>query len=356
MLPLLRPGTRPSAALPLLLGLLIAAGCSSGRNAEDQSVSQTDAGSTSAGEGAADVEPRGTIGFSALTLKNPFFKIIADSMTEAGRKHGFEVVVNDAERDVNEQSKHVDNFIAQRVTAIVLNPADRVAIAPAIRKANDAGIPVFTCDLQCAAEDAEVAGHIGTDNYQGGRLAGKAMVEALGDAGGEVLILHFKQANSCVLRVQGFTDVINEHNKGRESGTIDIVAELEGGGLRDEGFKATADALQAHPDLRGIFAINDPSALGAWTALKQAGKTDQVTIIGFDGQLEGKHAILEGKIYADPIQFPEKMGHVTVESIVKYLEGEPYEKVQLIPTELYRQADAKKDPEPSEEPTTASET
>jgi ribose transport system substrate-binding protein len=147
------------------------------------------------------------------------------------------------------------------------------------------------------------------------------------------------------LRVEGFRKVIDAYNAGRDSGRIEIVAELEGGGLRDEGFRATSDALQAHPDLGGIFAINDPSALGAWTALQQAGKTDQVTLIGFDGQLEGKQAILEGKIYADPIQFPEKMGTVTVQNILKYLDGEPFEEVQLIPTVLYRQADAQQDPE-----------
>ena len=283
------------------------------------------------------------IGFSALTLKNPFFKIIADSITEAGQENGMDVIVNDAERDVNTQSKHIDNYIAQGVSAIIINPADRIAIGPAVRKANEAGIPVFTCDLQCVAEGAEVAGHIGTDNFQGGRLAGQAMVDALGEEGGQVLILHFKQANSCVLRVQGFMEVIAAHNKMPESGKVEVVAELEGGGLRDEGFRATSDALQAHPDLAGIFAINDPSALGAWTALKQADKDEQITIIGFDGQIEGKQAILDGKIYADPIQFPKQMGQVSVHNIIAHRQGKSFEKNTLIPTKIYKKADAEND-------------
>jgi ribose transport system substrate-binding protein len=145
------------------------------------------------------------------------------------------------------------------------------------------------------------------------------------------------------MRVKGFREVIERHNQGRESGRIEMVAELEGGGLQNEGFRATADSLQAHPDLAGIFAINDPSALGAARALKQANRQDQVKLIGFDGQLEGKQAIKEGKIYADPIQFPEKMGVVTVQNILRYLDGEPFETNQLIPTELYRRADALKD-------------
>ena len=69
---------------------------------------------------------RGTIGFSALTLKNPFFKIIADSLTAEAQRNGFHVIVSDAERDVQEQAKHVENFLAQKVTAIVLNPTDRI--------------------------------------------------------------------------------------------------------------------------------------------------------------------------------------------------------------------------------------
>lgn len=321
--------------------LLIAAGCGGGG-----ATPAPQAGPAGASREAEvpTAGSRGTIGFSALTLKNPFFKIIADSVTAEAQKHGFEVLINDAERDVNTQARHIDDYIAQQVTAIVINPADREAIGPAVIRANQAGIPVFTCDLECVSPGAEIAGHVGTDNFQGGRLAGEAMIDALGESGGKVLILHFAQANSCVMRVAGFREVIDAHNAGRESGTIDMF-ELEGGGLQDEGFRVTADALQAHSDLRGIFAINDPSGLGAWTALNQAGRAEQVVIVAFDGQLEGKQAIKEGKIYADPIQFPERMGVITVQNIVKYLDGEPFEENQLIPTVLYKQADAERDPE-----------
>lgn len=304
------------------------------------------AGLTAGCGGSTESKPqKKVIGFSALTLKNPFFKVIADALTAEAQKNGFDVIVNDAERDVSTQAKHIDNFITQGVTAIVINPADREAIGASIKKANAAGIPVFTCDLQCVAEGVEIAGHIGTDNLQGGRLAGQAMIEALGDAGGKVLILHYKPANSCVLRVQGFREVIDKHNEGRKQGRIEVVSELEGGGLRDEGHKATAAALQTHPDLAGIFAINDPSGLGAYKAVSEAKKQDQITIIGFDGQIEGKQAIKDGQFYADPIQFPKQMGVDTVRNIVKYLEGEDFEKVHLIPTKLYKKKDADADPD-----------
>ena len=159
------------------------------------------------------------------------------------------------------------------------------------------------------------------------------------------MVLDHKIANSCVLRVEGFKKVIDAHNEGRETGKIEIIAELPSGGDRKTGHDATADTLPAHPDLAGIFAINDPSAVGAYVALQEAGREKEVKIIGFDGQEEGKIAIKEGRIYADPIQFPDKMGVQIVQKVMDHLAGKPVEKVVLIPTSIYKKADAEKDPE-----------
>jgi ribose transport system substrate-binding protein len=147
-----------------------------------------------------------------------------------------------------------------------------------------------------------------------------------------------------LLRVKGFTEVIDAHNAS-STAKIEIVTELESGGAKDMGYKAAEDSLQAHPDLRGIFAINDPAALGARAALEKGNKTQQVQIVGFDGQPEGKQAIKEGKIYADPIQFPDKMGIQIVNAIISHSKGEELPPQMLIPTSLYRKADAEADPE-----------
>ena len=176
-------------------------------------------------------------------------------------------------------------------------------------EANEAGIPVFTADIACLEPEAKVVSHIATDNYGGGKQAGEAMIEALGEAGGKVVILDYEAGRVLHPPRQGLSsEVIDAHNESRENGKIEIVAELPGDGKNDEGYKAAEDALQAHPDLAGIFAINDPSALGAWAALEKAGKADQVKIVGFDGQPEGKQAIKDGKIFADPIQYPDQIG------------------------------------------------
>ncbi|MSR66075.1 MAG: sugar ABC transporter substrate-binding protein [Pedosphaera sp.] len=286
---------------------------------------------------------KGTIGVSLLTLDNPFFKIIGDNITAEARKRGYETIVVSAEKDVAKQGNQVKDFIVKRVSAIVLSPADAKSIVPIIQEANAAGVPVFTVDIPCNEPGVKIITQIATDNYGGGKEAGAALLEKLGQTGGKVAILHFKQAQSCILRVKGFREVIDAHNtKGKSK--IEIVAELESGGAKDIGYKAAEDALQAHPDLRGIFAINDPAALGARAALEKANKADQVILIGFDGMPEGKQAIKEGKIYADPIQFPDQMGVQIVDAIFRHSKGETLPPEILIPTRLYRKADADKDP------------
>ncbi len=285
----------------------------------------------------------GTIGLSVLTLTNPFFKVIADSMAEEAAKHGYDVIVTSGERDVARQQDQVKDFIVNNVSVIVLTPCDSKSIAPAIQEANEAGIPVFTADIACLARDAKVVSHIATDNYQGGQLAAQAMIEAL-DGKGKVAILDFPVVESVILRTNGFHDELAEANK-RSDVDITVVATLPGGGVKDEGYRAAQDLLQAHADLDGIFAINDPSALGAVAALEEAGKQDQVVVVGFDGQPEGKLAIKKGSIYADPVQFPDQIGAKTVEAIMDYLEGKEVPSEILIPTALYRKADAESDPE-----------
>ena len=293
---------------------------------------------------ATEAKSRGMIGVSLLTLDNPFFKVIGDNISSEGSKHGYETIVVSADKDVAKQGNQIKDFIVKKVSAIVLSPCDSKSIIPVIQEANAAGIPVFTVDIPCNEPGVKIVTQVATDNYGGGKEAATAMIEALGEAGGKIAVLHLKQAESCILRVKGFTEVINAHNAG-DKAKVDIVTELDSGGAKDMGYKAAEDAVQAHPDLRGIFAINDPAALGARAALEKAGKADQIVIVGFDGQPEGKQAIKDGRIYADPIQFPEKMGVQIVDAIVRHSKGETLPPEMLIPTSLYRKADAEKDPE-----------
>jgi ribose transport system substrate-binding protein len=320
------------ASIGALAWLVLAlSGC--GRNATERSMQRQ----------PESAPPAGTIGVSLLTLTNPFFQVIGDNITAEAKKHGYETIILSADEDVVKQGHQVNDFIVNRVSAIVLSPCQVDAIGPIIREANHAGIPVFTVDIPCRLPDVEIVCQIASDNYGGGRQAAEAMIEAL-EGSGKVAILHYAQAESCQLRVKGFQDAVSEHNA-KGGPQTEIAAILEGGGRKDIGAKATEDLLQSIPDIAGIFAINDPSALGALAAVERAGNADQIVLIGFDGQPDGKQAIKAGKIYGDPVQYPDQMGVEVVRAIVKHFKGEELEPEHLIPTTFYRQDDALQDPE-----------
>ena len=316
-------------------GLVV--GC--GSNAEKGTAAPASSAATPSASGDAS---RGTIGVSLLTLQNPFFQVIGDHIRDEAAKEGYEVVVLSADEDIVKQGNQVKDFIASGASAIVLSPCQVKAIGPIIREANQAGIPVFTVDIPSKLPDVEIVCQVASDNLGGGRQAGEAMIRALGAEGGKVAVLHFEQAESCQLRVQGFREVIDSHNGSGEP-RIEITGVYEGGGTKDRGGKVTEDLLQSTPDVRGIFAINDPSALGALAALEKAGKADQVVLIGFDGQPDGKMAIRDGKMYGDPVQFPDRMGVEVTKAIIRHFQGEAIPKELLIPTEFYDKAQAEKD-------------
>ena len=113
--------------------------------------------------------PRGTIGLSVLTLTNPFFTVIVDTMRKEAAREGYELMAVSGEFDVARQQSQVKDFIVRKVSAIVLTPCDSKAIGPSIREANEAGIPVFTADIGSLDPGARVVAHVATDNYQGGR-------------------------------------------------------------------------------------------------------------------------------------------------------------------------------------------
>jgi ribose transport system substrate-binding protein len=276
-------------------------------------------------------EVLGKIGVTCVDLTNPFFKLISNVMTEEAAKYGYEIVSLDGNNDPAKQNSQLYDFVAQDFDAIFLNPVDSRSAGEGVKRADEAGIPVFTFDIEVtdpAARDLVVS-HIGSDNFQGGQLAGESMMKVTGDRG-KIVLITYPEVTSCILRVDGF----KEHLK-RENSKLEIVSELSGKGTRNEGYAVATDILQAHPDIVGIFAINDPSGLGAYAAVKKADKTDQIHIVAFDASPAGKQAVFEKMIYDSPRQFPRKMASGTVEAFIKYLEGEEVPKRLFIACDHY---------------------
>ena len=311
--------------------------CMIGCHKDEPSTAPSGGGGTSA-TAPATAKPTLAIGVSVLTSSNPFFEHMSDAMVAEGKKQGYDVNITSGDNDPAKQKGEVDDFIVKKVSAIVLCPCDSRSVGTTIVEANNAGIPVFTADIANLDKTGKVVSHVATDNLAGGKLAGEAIVEALGGKG-KVAIIDHPEVESAMLRSKGFREVIAK-NPG-----ITIVGDLPGEGERDIAFKAAQDVLEKNPDLAGIFAINDPMALGTVAAIEKAGRTGKIKVISFDGDKEARQAVKDGKIYADVVQYPDKIGQLTIDHIADYLAGKAVDPQMLIPAGVYKKADADKDPQ-----------
>lgn len=263
--------------------------------------------------GCASRDSQKTIGVSLLTKEHVFYRDLEKGLRDTAAKHGFRLIVNSGDWDLAKHQAQIENFIVQRVDGIVVCPVDSKGIAPAIEKANAAGIPVFTADIR--VENAPVVSQIASDNVAGGRLAAKHMARLLGGRG-EVAIIDQPMTQTATERVQGFLEIIAMHP------AIRVVARLNGDGVRDKAMKAAEDLLQGYPNLSGIFGINDDSSLGALAAVEAAGR-EHIVIIGYDGIPEARQAIARGSaLKLDVVQYPLEIGRITIETIARHLAGE----------------------------------
>ena len=277
-----------------------------------------------------------TIGVSIQNREAQFYQDMESGMKSEAAKYGYTVRVVDASRDNSKQQSQVEDFISQKVAAIVLTPYDSQAIGSAIVEANNANVPVFTADIANASNQGKVVAHIASDNVQGGGQAAKLMCAALGKAGGSVAILDEPEVTSVQDRVKGF-------KAGLASGcpSVKIVADIDGGGERAKASAAMEDILQSHKDLKGVFGINDDSALGAARAIDAAGQTGKVVVVGYDATPEARTAIKNGSMYGDAIQHPDQIGAKTIDAIHDFLGGKtPPAKIAVV-VGTFTKADAK---------------
>jgi ribose transport system substrate-binding protein len=275
-----------------------------------------------------------TIGVSIQNREAQFYQDMEAGMKAEAVKYGYTVNVVDASRDNSKQQSQVEDFISQKVAAIVLTPYDSQAIGSAIVEANKAGIPVFTADIANGSNQGTVVAHIASDNVQGGGQAGKLMCEAVA-GGGSVAILDEPEVTSVQDRVKGFKAALAACPK------VTIVADIDGGGERAKASSATEDILQSHKDLKGIFGINDDSALGAAKAVEAAGLTGKIAVIGYDATPEARDAIKAGTMYGDAIQHPDQIGAKTIDAIADSFAGKPVAKKIAVAVGTFTKADAK---------------
>lgn len=257
-------------------------------------------------------------------------------MRAEAAKYGYNLIVVDANRDNARQQSQVEDFISKHVDAIVLTPYDSQAIGSAIVEANNANIPVFTADIASTSSQGKVVAHVASDNVQGGYQAAKLLCQAVGKSGA-VAIIDEPEVTSVQDRVKGF-----KQGLAQLCPNVTIVADVDSSGTRDKANSDTGDILQAHKDLKGIFGINDDSALGALTAVRAASLTGKVAIVGYDAEPEARKAIAAGEMYGDAIQNPQLIGSRTIDAIRDYFTGAQSPSQIKIDVGAFTQADAKK--------------
>jgi ribose transport system substrate-binding protein len=267
-----------------------------------------------------------------LTREDDFYRELETGLQEAARQNNFELLIQSGDKDLSKQQSHIDNILVQKVDAIIVCPTDTQGIAPAIERANAASIPVFTADI--AAGGGKIVSHVASDNVAGGRLAAEYIVKAI-NGEGAVGIIGQPEVQSVVDRENGFKEEIAKSPK------ITLVPTLNGGGVRDRALKAADDLIQANPNLKAIFCINDETALGALAAAEGRGKTNLV-IVGYDAAPEAVAKIRAGTaLKADVAQQPRDIGAKTIEAIAKHFKGEPVEAKVAVPVKIVDAESAK---------------
>jgi ribose transport system substrate-binding protein len=263
------------------------------------------------------------VGFSMLTRTHTFYKLMEEGLIDEAGKLGVELIAVDSETDIAKQLDQVQDFIAQKVDAIILTPVDSAGIEPAIKLANEAGIPVFTMDTAASGE-GEVVSHVATDNYAGGALDAEYAAVKL-DGEGQVAIIGCAGIESIGQRTAGFEDTMEKY-PGIEIVTV-TDCKCDGAIAADQ----TADLLVTYPDLKLIFGTGDPFGLGAVQSINAAGS--DVLVVSFDGLPEGIEEVKKGGNFLCTVaQDPDKIARTTLQNIVKYLNGEDVEPlVQIEP-------------------------
>ena len=267
----------------------------------------------SGGNNAAGDSANKSITFALSTQANSFMVKMREGAQKKADELGLTINSQDASDDSATQANQLANAAATGAGAVIVNPTDSDAMAPAVKQLTDAKIPVVAVDR--AVNNAEVSSYIASDNVGGGKQAAKALSEAI-HGEGEILVLQGKTGSSASReRGQGFDEGL------KDSPNIKVVAKQTAEFERVKGLDVTTNLLQAHPNVKAIFAENDEMALGAIEALgSKAGK--DVKVIGFDGAEDALKAIKDGRMYASIAQQPVKMAEQAVIEASKLLKGE----------------------------------
>ncbi len=235
------------------------------------------------------------IGVSFQEMNNPYFVTMKNAITDAARTIGAKLIVSDAHHDVSKQVSDIEDMVQQGAQLIIINPTDSAGVANVVQSVHDKHIPIVSVDAQASGP---IDGFVGSKNYDAGVLA----CTKLGDTikTGNVGIIDGIPVVPILERVKGCKAALAKFPG------IKIVSTQNGRQERDQALTVTENMLQANPDLKGIFSVNDNGSLGALSAIESSGK--DVKLVSVDGAPDAVAAIAKpgSKFIATAAQFPRE--------------------------------------------------
>ena len=287
-----------------------------------------------AGASAAGKELK-SVGLTVGDMANPFFVAMGKGTEEAAKKINPNVKVTalSTKYDLNTQVGQIENFIANKVDLLLVNAVDSKAIAPAVKKARDAGILVIALDVSAEGADYTVM----SDNVAAGANACEYIATKLGGKG-NVVIVNGPPVSSVIDRVVGCKQVF-----AKNPGIKVLSDNQDAKGSRDGGMAVMQDLLTANPKIDAVFAINDPTGIGAELAIKQA-KREGIFITAVDGAPDAVVALKDPKslFEGSSAQNPYQMASDGVKIGYDIMNGKkPKDSVMLLPVPLITKANVK---------------
>jgi len=274
----------------------------------------TKSGSSAGGSGGSGGTVK--IGLITKTDTNPYFVSMRDAAQAEAKKMGAELTAaaGTADGDNDSQVTAVQNMMASGVKAILITPNDSKAIVPTLLQAQQKGIFVAALDTQTEGNKG-VDATWATDNTKAGEQQGAYVKAALGSTTPILAMLDLRPGVSVGdQRHAGFLKGI-----GLTDNSPEIAGVQDTNGDQGQGQTAMENLLQKNPNINSVYTINEPAAIGAATALSNAGKTSSVVLGSIDGGCAGVNAVKNGQISATVMQFPAKMAVAGVDAAVAFV-------------------------------------
>jgi erythritol transport system substrate-binding protein len=242
---------------------------------------------------------------------NPFFKAEAEGAKAKAEELGYETLVLVHDDDPNKQSELFDTAIARGAKAIILDNAGADASVAVVKRAKEAGIPSFLIDREITESGVAVS-QIVSNNYQGAQLGAEEFVKLMGEKGKYAELVGKESDTNAGIRSSGYHDIIDQYPD------MEMAAQQSANWSQTEAFEKMESILQANPEIKGVISGNDTMAMGAWAALKAAGR-DDVVVVGFDGSNDVRDSILDSGIKATVLQPAYRQAQFAVEQADQYI-------------------------------------